>query len=114
MKVLEKGENTVKVSVDVTNTSDIKADERAQLYAKFTDSRTVTPHFQLCGISAVTLEAGEKKTVTFDVDKYWLSAVLEDGKRVTPDGKITLYAGGHQPDKRSNELSGYECESVEL
>ncbi len=114
MKVVENGENTLKVSVDVKNTGNITAGERAQLYAQFSDSRTVTPHFQLCGINAVTLEAGEVKTVTFDVDKYWLKAVLEDGSRVNPDGKITLYAGGHQPDKRSNELSGCSCEKIEL
>lgn len=114
LKVLENSEAALKVSVDVENTSDIKADERAQLYAAFSDSRTVTPHFQLCSIAAVTLDAGEKKTVSFDVDRYWLSAVLEDGSRVKPDGKITLYAGGHQPDSRSNELAGYECVRTEL
>lgn len=114
LKVLENGENTVKVSVDVTNNSNIKAEERAQLYAGFTDSRTVTPHFQLCGIAALTLEAGETKAAQFSVDKYWLSAVLENGERVAPDGRITLYAGGHQPDCVSDRLSGYSCESVEL
>ena len=110
----ENTESTLNITVKVKNTGNIKAEERAQLYASFTDSRTVTPHFQLCGISAFALEAGEEKTVEFTVDRYWLSAVLQDGSRVCPDGRITLYAGGHQPDKRSNELSGYECESIEL
>ena len=113
-KITEKSENTLKASVKVKNTGKVKSEERAQLYASFTDSRTVTPHFQLCGISAFALEAGEEKTVEFTVDRYWLSAVLEDGSRVCPNGKITLYAGGHQPDKRSNELSGYSCEAIEL
>ncbi len=114
MKLAEDNGETLKVTVDVKNTGDRKAEERAQLYASFTDSRTVTPHFQLCGISAFALEAGEEKTVEFTVDRYWLSAVLEDGTRVPADGRITLFAGGHQPDKRSNELAGYECESIEL
>lgn len=114
LKLLENGENTLKVSVDVTNESNINAEERAQLYAKFSDSRTVTPRFQLCGISALTLGAGETKTAEFTVDKYWLSAVLEDGSRTAPDGKITLFAGGHQPDLRSNTLAGYECEKIDL
>ena len=114
LKVAEDNGDTLKVTVDVKNTGSIKAEERAQLYASFTDSRTVTPHFQLCGISAFSLEAGETKTVEFTVDRYWLSAVLEDGSRAPADGKITLYAGGHQPDKRSNELSGYACEKIEL
>lgn len=113
-KVTESTETSLKASVKVKNTGSIKAEERAQLYASFTDSRTTTPHFQLCGISAFALEAGEEKTVEFTVDRYWLSAVLEDGTRVPADGRITLFAGGHQPDKRSNELAGYECESIEL
>ena len=114
LKVTENNADTLKVTVDVKNTGSIKAEERAQLYGKFTDSRTVTPHFQLCGISPLVLEAGETKTAEFTVDKYWLSAVLEDGRRVAPDGKITLYAGGHQPDSLSNRLAGYECESIDL
>lgn len=114
MKVTENDEDSLKVSVDVTNKGSVNAVEKVQVYAKFTDSRTVTPNFQLCGINAVTLEAGETKTVTFDVNRYWIKAVLDDGSRVEPDGKVTLYAGGHQPDSLSNKLSGYVCESVEL
>ncbi|MBQ6898692.1 MAG: glycoside hydrolase family 3 C-terminal domain-containing protein [Clostridia bacterium] len=114
MKVTENDGETLRVTVDVKNTGKINAEERAQLYASFTDSRTVTPHFQLCGISAFSLEAGKTKTVEFTVDRYWLSAVLEDGSRVPADGKITLYAGGHQPDKKSNELAGNECQKIEL
>lgn len=113
-RVLENGENAIRVSVDVTNESDFFAEERAQVYAKFTDSRTATPHFQLCAINALSLEAKETKTAEFMIDKYWLCAVLEDGSRVQPDGKITLYAGGHQPDSVSNRLSGYECLQAEV
>lgn len=112
-QLLENGE-TVKISVDITNTGSMKGVEKAQVYASFTDSRTVTPHFQLCGIKAVELEAGEKANVTFEIDSYWLKAVTDDGARVTPDGKIALYIGGHQPDSVSNTLLGSECIKIEL
>ena len=112
-QLLENGE-TVKISVDITNTGSMKGIEKAQVYASFTDSRTVTPHFQLCGIKAVELEAGEKANVTFEIDSYWLKAVTDDGARVTPDGKIALYIGGHQPDSVSNTLLGSECIKIEL
>ena len=49
-----------------------------------------------------------------NVCKYWLKAVLADGSRVTPDGKITLSIGGHQPDKRSAELCGDTLVTLEL
>ena len=112
-QLLENGE-TVKISVDITNTGSMKGIEKAQVYASFTDSRTVTPHFQLCGIKAVELEAGEKANITFEIDSYWLKAVTDDGARVTPDGKIALYIGGHQPDSVSNTLLGSECIKIEL
>lgn len=31
-----------------------------------------------------------------------------------PDGKITLYIGGHQPDAVSTNLLGYSCLKIEL
>ena len=113
-KILEKTEDNIKVSVNVKNIGDRAGIEKTQIYAEYSDSRTYTPHFQLCGIKSTNLEAGETNNVTIDIDTYWLKAVLEDGQRVTPDGKITLYIGGHQPDKVSNELLGYECEKIEL
>ena len=113
-KVIEKTDDNIKVSVNVKNIGDRAGIEKTQIYAQYTDSRTYTPHFQLCGIKSTNLEAGETVTVTIDIDTYWLKAVLEDGQRVTPDGKITLYVGGHQPDKVSNKLLGYECEKIEL
>ena len=113
-KVLEKTDDSIKVSVDVKNIGDRAGIEKTQIYAQYTDSRTYTPHFQLCGIKSTKLEAGETKNVTIDIDTYWIKAVLEDGQRVTPDGKIALYVGGHQPDNRSNKLLGYECKKIEL
>ena len=102
------------LTVDITNTGKMKGVEKAQVYASFTDSRTVTPHFQLCGIKAIELDAGEKATVTFEIDEYWLKAVTDDGARVEPDGKMTLYVGGHQPDRVSNALLGNECIKIEV
>ena len=96
----------------VKNQSAISAVEKAQVYAKFTDSRTYTPHFQLCAVKSVALDGGESRTLTFDVDRYWTSAVLEDGTRTVPDGEITLYVGGHQPDEVSDALTGYICEKL--
>lgn len=113
-KVIEKTDDKIKVSVNIKNIGDRAGIEKTQVYAQFTDSRTYTPHFQLCGIKSTSLEAGETRNVTIDIDTYWLKAVLENGERVTPDGKITLYVGGHQPDKVSNELLGYECEKITL
>ena len=113
-KVTGVSDTNVKVSVKVKNCGSMKADERVQFYGQFSHSKSVTPNFQLCAVSAITLEAGEEKTVCADIDRYWLKAVAQDGSRVTPDGGITLYAGGHQPDRRSDILTGYSCEKIVL
>ena len=113
-KILEANAEKITLSVEIENIGDMKGVEKSQIYASYTDSRTVTPHFQLCAIKAVELEKGEKKTVQFEIDRYWIKAVTEDGRRVDPDGKITLYVGGHQPDEVSNKLIGNECIKIDL
>lgn len=107
-------DDTLTVSVDVANIGGMKGIERVQVYASFTDSRTPTPHYQLCAVKAVELDAGEKANIILEIDRYWLKAVLDDGSRVDPDGKLTLYIGGHQPDNVSNALMGSVCEKIEL
>ncbi len=107
-------ENRITVSADITNIGDMKGYERAQVYAKYTDSRYATPHFQLCALKSIELDKGETLRVTMDIDRYWLKAVNDEGERVEPDGKITLYIGGHQPDSVSNTLMGYECIELEI
>ncbi len=104
----------ITVSAEVENAGGIAGKEIIQVYAAYTDSRVATPHWQLCSLKSVKLEAGEKQEVTLDIDRYWIKAVTMDGERVDPDGKITLYIGGHQPDSVSNELLGYSCLEIEL
>ncbi len=113
-KIIDIDDDIIRLSVNVKNTGKMKGVEKPQVYASYTDSRTYTPHYQLCGVKSVELKPDETATVTFDIDRYWIKAVTEKGERVTPDGKITLYVGGHQPDKVSNELLGYECEIIEI
>ncbi len=111
-KLLSADENIIKLSVDVTNTGKVNGIEKVQAYAEYKDSRTVTPHSQLCAVKPVELEKGETKTVEMNIDRYWVKAVLDDGKRVDPDGDVAIYVGGHQPDSVSDRLLGYSCERI--
>ncbi|MBQ7596944.1 MAG: glycoside hydrolase family 3 C-terminal domain-containing protein, partial [Clostridia bacterium] len=97
-ELLAKDENRITARVTVTNTGERAGREVVQCYARFTDSRTVTPNCQLCAFESVFLQPGESKAVTLNIDRYWLKAVLADGSRAEPDGGITLYFGGGQPD----------------
>ena len=108
-EITASGEKKVEVKVSLTNEGELETTEKIQIYAAFSDSRTQTPTYQLCGIQSVTLKPAETVETAIDVDTYWMKAVLESGERVTPDGGITLYVGGHQPDGLSEKLSGTKC-----
>lgn len=102
------------MNITLTNKGNMKALEKIQIYAQYTDSRTDTPNYQLCSIVAVELDKGETKSVETTIDRYWIKAVLDTGKRTEPNGKIMLFAGGHQPDKYSESLYKYHCLSVQI
>ena len=105
-EITEERDDAYVLTVALENTGNMAGVEKVQVYASYTDSRTSTPLFQLCGVYAAELDVGEKKVLTLSIDKYWVQAVLEDGTRVSPDGRITLYVGGHQPDAVSCALLG--------
>ena len=107
--VVSDGPDGPEIEVTLENRGEYSVKEKIQIYAHFDDSRTKTPNFRLCSVSAVKLDAKEEKTVRLKADGKFIKAVLEDGKRVEPDGKITLFVGGRQPDERSNRLCGSRC-----
>ncbi len=59
----------VTVSVDVKNIGETDGKEIVQLYVNDVVSTVYTPYQQLKGFEKVSLKAGEKKTVTFSLDK---------------------------------------------
>ncbi len=97
-KLLAKSDTALTLCVDVTNTGKRAGREVVQCYAVYKDDRTATPLRQLCAFSSVTLDPGASATVTLQVERRWLQAVLPDGSRVDPNGGVTLYCGGGQPD----------------
>lgn len=96
-KIESADESAVTVSVNVKNKGRFDCCEKVQVYAHYEDSRTETPALQLCGVKSVPVGPGETVTVSIEIDRYWLSAVLENGERVAPDGETVLYIGGRQP-----------------
>lgn len=112
VKIAGETDEEYEITLTLANTGAYDGIEKVQIYAAYTDSRTPTPNYQLCGVKAVDVKAGETADVAVNVNKYWLKAVLTDGTRVDPDGKLELYVGGHQPDKKSAELCGSECVKI--
>jgi len=89
---------TVTATFTVANTGARAGAEVAEVYAAL-PAGTGEPPKRLVGWSKVWLEAGEKKSVTVDIDPKYLSVFDEaaDGWKLTP-GSYTLMVGGSSAD----------------
>lgn len=94
---------TVQVSVDVTNTGKVAGKEVVQLYIGDEESALVRPEKELKGFRKISLEPGETKTVTFDIDPDMLK-YFDDAKHewVLESGKFTAYVGSASDDIRTS------------
>jgi beta-glucosidase len=93
---IEAGE-TFEVSVAVTNTGQKSGMEVVQLYIKDLEASDRVPIRSLNGFEKVSLEPGETKTVTFQIDPLKLANVTADGKYVVEPGDFEISVGGEQP-----------------
>ena len=66
---LKSSAKGVKVSFNITNTGGMEAEEVVQIYAGRPESEITRPEKELAGFQRVTLQAGETKNVTVDIDK---------------------------------------------
>lgn len=98
--------DTVTVSVTVKNISERESDEVVQLYLKDLEASCVVPNWELQGFTRVTLKPGEAKQVVFTLEPRQLALIDNDGKRVLEPGVFRVAVGGHQPDSRSEQLTG--------
>lgn len=94
--------DSVKVSVDVTNTGSRAGDEVAQLYIHDPVASLSQPVRRLRGFQRVPLQPGEKKTVTFRLDASDVGFYDNSGKFVVEPGEIDVFAG----DSSKADLTG--------
>lgn len=98
-----KPDATVQVSVDVTNTGKVAGKEVVQLYIGDEESALVRPEKELKGFRKISLEPGETKTVTFDIEPDMLK-YFDDAKHewILESGKFTAYFGSASDDIRTS------------
>ncbi|MBE6241372.1 MAG: glycosyl hydrolase [Bacteroidales bacterium] len=93
---------TLKVSVDVTNTGATDGAEVVQLYINDVKSTIDRPVKELKNFEKVYLKAGETKTVTFEIDAQDLSYFDADKHEwVAEPGKFKALIGSSSEDIRS-------------
>ena len=102
---LESG-NDLTVKVNVENIGDLRGDEVVQVYVQNTNADEFNPHKTLASFERVSFAPGEKKTLTFTIDKEQLSSVNANGEKVMLPGAYNISVGGAQPsEKRIKEGS---------
>lgn len=99
----ERANQAVTVSVDVTNTGKVDADEVVQLYLSRHDVAS-SPIRTLVGFKRIHLAKGQTSTVRMHLDSRALSSVDDKGRRAVIPGLVTLWMGGGQPDIRPGLL----------
>ncbi|MEO5775122.1 MAG: glycoside hydrolase family 3 N-terminal domain-containing protein [Sphingomicrobium sp.] len=96
---------TAQVSVDVTNTGDRAGDEVVQLYVRDDAASVTRPVIELKGFQRVTLQPGERRTLTFALGPDELSLWNLQMKRVVEPGTFTVSAGPTSAQLKSAKLT---------
>jgi beta-glucosidase len=102
------------VTVMVTNTGSIEADEVVQVYLSDLEASVRIPRWQLSGFSRVRLPPGRSAPVTFTLTPRHMSLIDEKGSRLLEPGRFRVFVGGSQPDSRSAALAGARPLSAEF
>ena len=96
------------VSIDIKNTGSMKSDEVVQLYVSPLDRSAKLKPIQLKGFKRVTLDAGERKTVSFKMSPQQLGYYIDGQWQVDP-GRYMIKIGASSADIRQQgelELTG--------
>ena len=97
---VSKAGGEVTVSCDVMNSGNRKGSEVAQLYIRDEISSVTRPVRELKGFEKVTLEPGEKKMVTFTLNREHLAFYNRSMEFVTKPGIFQVMVGSSSDDIR--------------
>ncbi|MFI3278116.1 MAG: glycoside hydrolase family 3 N-terminal domain-containing protein [Rikenellaceae bacterium] len=93
-----KAGEEIEVTVKVTNSGKMTADEVVQLYVSGGKSWGADdPLRRLAGFSRITLRPNESKVVTLTIDAQLMSVLTAAKKRIIPAGEYKVSIGGGQP-----------------
>ena len=95
----------VRIAVDVANTGSRAGDEVVQLYIHDDEASVTRPVIELRRFARVTLQPGERRTITFELGPDDLALWNADMKKVVEPGSFTIYAGPNSVDLKSAKLT---------
>ncbi|HUH32583.1 MAG TPA: glycoside hydrolase family 3 N-terminal domain-containing protein [Daejeonella sp.] len=94
------GQETIEVSVDITNTGKVKGDEVVQLYLKDLVSSVTTYESVLRGFERVSIKPGETRTVKFLLQPDDLALLDKDMNWTVEPGTFKILVGSSSEDIR--------------
>jgi beta-glucosidase len=86
--------DTIKISVELSNIGDYDGKEVAQLYIRDKVGSVVRPVRELKGFELIMLKKGETKTITFNLTKKELGFYNNNGDFIIESGDFEIYVGG--------------------
>jgi len=101
---VRKGEGA-RVMVDVANTGAREGDEVVQLYVRDDYSSVTRPLLELKRFQRITLQPGERRTVSFELTPDDLALWNAQMKRVVEPGTFTISVGPNSVDLKSATLT---------
>lgn len=96
-KIETDGKSTV--SVEVKNIGNRAGDEVVQMYVRDNYASVGRYNKMLKGFKRITLQPGETKTVSFELNNSNLSLLNNDMKKVVEPGDFTIYLGASSSEK---------------
>ena len=107
-----KGNQTLTASVSVTNSGNRDGKEVIQLYIRDVAGSMARPVKELKGFQKISLNAGETKTVTFNITTNDLKFYNSDLKYDWEPGDFVIMAGGNSRDVKSAKVNWVKAPEI--
>jgi beta-glucosidase len=90
-----KKDDTINLSIDITNTGDVDGEEVVQFYIHDIVGSITRPVKELKGFQKVMLKAGETKTINFNIDSKSIEFYTANKKWEVEPGDFEVFVGGN-------------------
>ena len=102
---IDKANNKVSVSVEVTNTGDLKGKEVVQLYIRDMYASVTRPVRELKSFELIEIQPKETKTINFTLTEKELGFFDNSGKWIVEDGDFEVFVGGSSTETLENKFT---------
>ena len=106
--------DVITCTVSVKNTGQVRGDEVVQLYIRDNVSSVTRPVKELKAYKRVSLDPGEEKQVSLNIDSHSLAFYDKDWDYVVEPGEFTVMVGSSSADKDLKKATFNVTEKIEL